>query len=259
MLLQTFSFNFGGLLFLINQLLGFIVDVLIFFLNLLFAIFIFLWNTMVVIVQTVWRGLRALGRLIRPLYDHVLRPFLRILRTVFAKIQVILAGVLRPALLALQCVNQALDILYNRILRPISQVFFLLRTWLRVLRIFAPKLARRLDQRIGKIEQKIFGGFFRIRAFVNNAITWINRLVTFDGLLQRVPFIGAVLRDLELLLRIFDLARLDVLDILQIRTLNAQERGIDVDAVLDRIRKSRPARRQMTPAEQAQELVDLIP
>lgn len=251
-----FGFNFNPLFAFFQSILNFIVSALIFLFNLIVEVLVFLVNVIIQLINIVWKGLRALGKLLRPIYEKVLRPFLRILRVVFNKIQIILFSVLRPALLAIQCVNQALDFFYRNVMRPIQQIFFVLRSWLRVLRIFAPKLARRLDRRLARVEQKIFGGFFRIRGLVNQVATFINRLVTFDGLLQRNTLWRSILRDLDLLYAIFFGGKLTGLSLDEHRRLSDLLFRDQLDDAIRQIERTRRPIRQRLPGDILNEITE---
>ncbi len=155
------------------------------------------------LAQRAWNGLRAIGRYLRPIYDHFLKPLLRVLHIILNKVVTIVDGILKPILLAFSCLNLILDLIHTRLLRPIAEQFFRIHQVFRVIGVFWPSLGRKLDKRLARSEHIIFGGFLTVRRKINEHDLFVNRLLTLDGLLQGRTLWASVIRDLHLLYGIF--------------------------------------------------------
>ncbi len=197
--MPTGFLNFlSGLSFLRGLIQG-ILDVIRWLFALIQGVLVFLWNTLVLVVNTVWRGLRALARTLRPLWNNVLRPIVRTILLLYKKLQIVLFTIIRPALKAIECANQVLDDIERKIIRPIAQGFFILHQYIRVIGIFNKGLARKLDRRIASVEQKIFGGFFAVRQAVNRQAVLLNEIITDALLLNPVFLWRSLVEDIEVL------------------------------------------------------------
>lgn len=85
---------------------------------------------------------------------------------------------------------------YTKWIRPILDVIGVARKVLRVLQTFGIDWARALDKKLADLERRIEEPFRRLLAEVNKIINIVNRVVTADGLFQRLALIRSVERDI---------------------------------------------------------------
>lgn len=88
--------------------------------------------------------------------------------------------------------------IYDRFVRPILDLIEVSRRVLRVLAYLGVDWARALDRQLARIEQLITFPFEWVVSKLNEVVGWINRIVTVDGLLQRVILLNSLFRDYTL-------------------------------------------------------------
>lgn len=82
-------------------------------------------------------------------------------------------------------------------IQPILDAIEITRRALQILEKFGIDLAAKLDAELAKLEDKIMTPILEIRQALNTALNWINRIVTLDGLLQRVMLLQSIARDIK--------------------------------------------------------------
>jgi hypothetical protein len=230
-------------------LIASVINAIIRVLNFVFALLDRLIIELRFLFSAAWSLFRFLARAMRGLYERILKPILSALKEIVFKLDRIITGVLRVVILAQTCANIVLDAVFQKILRPIAQVFFFVRAYLKILRLFNRKLAEKIDGKIARVEQKIFGVFFGVRAAVNAIGTFAQRWFTFDGLIQPGTLWRTIIRDLEFFFALIHGGRLsgasDAATDLEIRSIPRP----DAQAIYKRQRATTPARAQKTPAQ----------
>lgn len=120
----------------------------------------------------------------------------KLLRKLLERIRKLIARILKPVLKVLRRLNDILDRYYKNVLQPMLTTISRMRRGLLLLRVFGVKWAQKVDERLFKLEQKIFGQWLLIKQKVNLHATLINALLTRDGLLQRAMLVRSVFRDI---------------------------------------------------------------
>jgi hypothetical protein len=86
---------------------------------------------------------------------------------------------------------------YKLYVRPWLDLIDVTRKLLRVLAVLHVPFARELDARLGRLQQWIERPFRILLAQINAITNIINRIVTLDGLLQRLTLIRSLARDYQ--------------------------------------------------------------
>lgn len=158
-------------------------------------------------VTTIGNGLVGLGKtlktaflkswdFLRATYDHVLKPAWEKFWKFFDKVQRWLKDTLAPVFKFLRAVRDEILCFYKTWIRPILDVIDATRGILRVLEALHIEWAAKLDAQLGAIEDWVNRQFDRVLSKVNEAIGIVNRVVTADGLFQRVALIRSLERDI---------------------------------------------------------------
>lgn len=146
------------------------------------------------------RVVRAIGRALRRAVQILWRGYIlrivKLLRSLLERIRKLVARILTPVLKVLRRLNDILDRYYKNVLQPMLITISRMRRGLLLLRVFGVTWAKKVDERLFKMEQKIFGQWLLLKQRVNFHATLINALLTRDGLLQRAMLVRSVFRDI---------------------------------------------------------------
>lgn len=135
-----------------------------------------------------WKALRSVGLLA---YHGLKRGLLWTARKL-AQLEAFLKAKLKPILDWLAKVKLHLREFWNRFIRPILDVIDFIRQVNRVLQIFHIDVLRKLDSTLAQIEQKIEEPFLFVWRHITELENWLNRIVTLDGLFQRLTLIRSL-------------------------------------------------------------------
>lgn len=130
---------------------------------------------------------RFLQRVFAKLYDmlaNLVQRFARVLDRIFG-----------PIIHFLDKVKFHLKRFYDKVLRPIIDTIEFVRSILRLLELFHIDWAKKLDQQLLTLEQWVLAPYEFLVSKINEIANWVNRIVTLDGLLQRVTLMQSLLRD----------------------------------------------------------------
>lgn len=158
-----------------------------------------IWNGIRDVGSTLARGLRAGWDLLRLTYENVLKPAWQKFWTWFDRARKWLEDILRPVFRWLNRVRAWLLELYDKWLRPVLDVIALIRRGLRVLAALGLEWARELDRVLADVERRIDGAFRQVLSKINEVVNIVNRVVTADGLFQRVALLRSIERDFSIL------------------------------------------------------------
>ena len=137
----------------------------------------------------VWDGLKAY-------YNAVLKPFALEVYGLFTRVRDWLTKIFTPILDWLQRARKYLLELWNDWVKPVLDIVDIVRGGLRVLGDLGVEWAKELDQRLAEYESLVTENFLKILAPLNKAIDVVNSIVTGDLLLQRIPFLSTLYRDI---------------------------------------------------------------
>jgi hypothetical protein len=125
-------------------------------------------------------------------YSDVLKPALQWLDTTLKRYYEWLQKTFRPVFDFLQDVRERLRAFYNTFVRPITDTIEFIRAVNRVLLTFHIDVLQKLDRVLQQVEQRIDEPFIWINKALNEITNWLNRIVTLDGLFQRITLIKSL-------------------------------------------------------------------
>jgi hypothetical protein len=140
-------------------------------------------------------GLQKTWRFFEHTYERVLKPAWTKFWRWFDKFRRWLDKTFGPTLAWLRRLRDNLLRFWARFVRPWLDLIDVTRKVLRVLASLGLNWARELDRRLADIEARIQRPFTLLLAKVNEVINIVNRVVTLDGLLQRVALVRSLARD----------------------------------------------------------------
>jgi hypothetical protein len=174
-------------------------------------------------------GFNVAWDFLKTTYDDVLKPAWNTFWGWFDKLRTWLDTTFGPILKFLQRVRDALLKYWNMFVRPWLDLIDVTRKGLSVLASLGVSWAKALDARLTAIEQAIEKPFLFILAQLNGVINVVNKVVTADGLIQRVALIRSLAANYQLAWKaivapystsIDDIARGDLKTSLNARTLD---------------------------------------
>lgn len=142
-------------------------------------------------------GLRKSWDFLKLTYDKVLKPGWEKFWRWFDRFRKWLDDTFGPVLQFLRRVRDNLLAFWKTYIRPWIDLIDVTRRVLRVLNTLGLKWAGQLDAELGRIEDAIERPFRLLLAKVNEVINLVNRVVTLDGLLQRIALMRSLLRDYQ--------------------------------------------------------------
>jgi hypothetical protein len=144
-----------------------------------------------------WTGLKAGWGLLRDTYENVLKPAWKFFWKWVDKVENWLQRTFEPLIRWLQKVRTWILDFYTRYIRPVLDIIDVTRRALRVLASLGLEWARTLDRKLGELEERITRPFLELVAKVNDVINLINRVVTLDGLFQKLAYVRTYARDVK--------------------------------------------------------------
>lgn len=158
-----------------------------------------IWNGVRDVGSLLARGLRAGWDLLRATYEHVLKPAWSKFWTWFDRARRWLEDIFRPVFRWIERVRKWVLELYDKHIRPLLDIIGFARRVLRVLAALGADWARALDRVLAELERRIDGAFRVVLAKINEVIGVLNRIVTADGLFQRLALLRSIERDFTIL------------------------------------------------------------
>jgi hypothetical protein len=142
-------------------------------------------------------GLRKAWEFFRLTYDRVIKPAFLKIRDWYRSFRTWLEATVGPVLAWVKAIRDNLLLFYNTWIRPWLDLIDVTRRILRVFAALGLDWARKLDARLGQIAELIDRPFRLIIGKLNEAIGIINRVITADGLFQRIAMLGSLARDMR--------------------------------------------------------------
>lgn len=142
-------------------------------------------------------GLHKAWDFFRLTYDRVIKPAVLKFWGWFDKARLWLDRTFRPILDWLKMVRDNLIGFYHTWVRPWLDIIDVTRRGLRIFAALGLDWARKLDAKLGQIEEKIDRPFRYVLGKINEVINIVNRVVTADGLFQRVALLRSLARDYQ--------------------------------------------------------------
>lgn len=138
--------------------------------------------------KNVWKAVAALGKLT----GLGVKRFLLWADKKFRALEGWLKARFKPVLDFLRKIKDHINDFYKRFVRPIIDTIEFIRAFNRVLQVFHINLLGRLDRVLGQIESKIDEPFLWVQRHITELQNWIDRIVTFDGVLKRVTLLRSM-------------------------------------------------------------------
>lgn len=142
--------------------------------------------------EAVTRALQRLGLLakvvaniFKRLWTDIIRPFIAGWVKWIQNVAALLKKWLGPIVDFLRRVRDEILKFYERFVRPVLDAIDIARRVLRIAAALGLDWAKALEQKLTRVTEIITEPFLKIVAKLNEAIDWINRIITIDGLLQR--------------------------------------------------------------------------
>jgi len=133
-----------------------------------------------------------IANIFRKLWANVLGPLINWIGSKVTDLAGKLRKLLEPLLRHLELIKNFIREIYKKWLRPILDTIDAIRQVLRLLELFHIKVARQLDDALGAIERRLLQPFQFVLTQINKIEDVIDRIVTLDGLLQRVTLLGSL-------------------------------------------------------------------
>ncbi|SRR6266498_3710769 len=147
------------------------------------------------IAEWTWTGLRKGWSLLRTTYSKVLKPGWEKVWKWIDRAEKWLDDTFGPVLKWLRRLRKWVLDFYALYVRPILDLMDITRRALRVLASLGVEWAGALDRRLADLEGRIERPFRLLLAKLNEVINVVNRVITADGLFQRLAFIKSLARD----------------------------------------------------------------
>lgn len=164
---------------------------------------IIIYHATVIVGRALWDVAVRIAGVFRDTYGFLQRFWSRVLRpfVVWAWQSIErLAGWLRrtfqPVLDFLIRVRRELLKVYERFVRPVLETIGVIRRLLQLLALLRFEWAKELDARLAELEERLLAPIRFALGKINELINVVNRVMTLDGLLQRVTLLQSVIRDI---------------------------------------------------------------
>lgn len=122
-------------------------------------------------------------------YGRVLKPFVSWAWTQITRIHNWAVKTFGPLIKNLELLRAWILRVYDRWFKPIFATIDALRATLRVLETFHVPFAAAIDRKLADLEARLLEPINEAMARINQVINWVDRIVTFDGLFQRLTLI----------------------------------------------------------------------
>lgn len=146
------------------------------------------------IVQVAGQVASSLG-VVRRFIQKVFSKLYDMLAKLVTKIARILDKIFGPIIDFLDKVKFHLKKIYDKVIKPIIDTIEFVRSVLKLLSLFHIDWAKKLDTKLQQLEEYVLAPYELIVAKLNEVSNWINRIVTLNGLLQKVLLLQSLLRD----------------------------------------------------------------
>jgi hypothetical protein len=180
--------------------------------------------------QAIWRVIQATGtafgrvtNFLERFWSNVLRPFVRAvwldLQRVYRWVKVWGDRITK----AVEKIRARVMAIYDHWFRPIFDAIDVLHETLQLLAMLRIEWARKLDAELLRIREELFTPIRLTMLRLNQAIDWINRIVTLDGTLQRITLLASLWKHAADSWAVLLHRQLAGLDAGQIATMHARE------------------------------------
>lgn len=189
-------------------------------------------NGLITLGRGVLTGLQKAWKFFELTYERVLKPAWQKFWNFFDKVRRWLDDTFGPVIEFLRDVRDGIIDFWKTWVRPWLDVIDVSRRILRILGSLGLRWAAELDRRLGAIQDAIETPFRLLLAKVNEVINVVNRIVTLDGLFQRVYLMRSVLRDAGLIVHGLANARSKALTNAEREEMRKQLKGRPLEQII---------------------------
>jgi PAS domain-containing protein len=164
-----------------------------------------LWRAFTTFGRIVWdfgkgvaRAFVNVGGWLKGFYQTVLRPAVSSLYKWFGRLKSFLENTFGPVLRFLESVRNHILKFYEKWIRPIFDTIAIARRVLQIFDKLGFEWARKLDRQLADLEERIYRPIRLALQHINQLTVWVNRIMTLDGLIQRITLIASLVRDVQL-------------------------------------------------------------
>lgn len=126
---------------------------------------------------------------LRKFWNEVIKPIVRKIDEFIQWLQRTLKRIFGPILEVLQKIRKEIQKFYDKFLKPILDVIDALRLVLRGLSVLGVDWARELDAKLARLQQLLTEPILQAIKRINEIAGWVDRIMTLDGLFQRLAFL----------------------------------------------------------------------
>lgn len=156
-----------------------------------------IYNAAVEIGKGVLHSFSTAWRFLKELYTNVLQPAWTKFWTWIDRARHWLENFFKPIFEFLQHIREEILKFYNRFVKPVLDTIEIARKFLSVFKALGFEWAKALDAQLARIEDKINEPFLFALQKLNEVINVIDRIVTADGLFQRLALLKSIERDIK--------------------------------------------------------------
>lgn len=163
-----------------------------------------LWHVIVIVGQALARFALAIGhifvkvyKLLGSFWQNVLKPFVAWTWGRIDKLVGWLNRTFGPVLKFLELLRSRVLKIYDTYFKPIFDTIEVVRRVLQLLAALRIDFARELDAKLAALEDRLLWPIREAMLRINQVSDWVDRIVTLDGLLQRITLIQSTFRYAE--------------------------------------------------------------
>ena len=197
---------------------------------------------------TLWKVIGQVWGFLRPAWDAVVKPLIEdVGKAVWGTLKSLYTDILKPAWLKfnklvdrlhgwlqrkfqptldwLHAARTYVKGIYDKVVRPILDILDVGKQAMNLLAQLGVGWARKVEQFLSELEQRIEAPFQFVLSKLNELINWVNQIIDLDGLFQRLTLLRSLVRDVEGQLRILHNTRLRELSPAEIKTIHDNQHG----------------------------------
>lgn len=161
------------------------------------------YSALIGVGKDLFRAARRAWDFLQATYEHVIKPAWDHFWTWFQRARAWLEDVFAPVFRFLQFLRTWVLDFYAKYVRPILDALGIAQKVLRVLQAFGLEWAGKLDAQLAELQRRIDAPFRAVIAKINEIVAIVDRIVTGNGLFQRVALIRSIERDIREVRRAF--------------------------------------------------------
>jgi hypothetical protein len=178
-----------------------ILSVLVQLFKLVIAIFQFIWQAILIVVNYLLSAFKAVANFFSHVWSNFFKGIFTHLYNGIVKVTQWLESHLRPIIQFLQKVQKYIDKIYKTYIAPVLKMIQRIRQFLSILRLLHVQWAIKLDAILSKVQTDIQRVFLEIRGILTTAIDLLNIVADPLRLLRKPTLILSLRRTIHALIR----------------------------------------------------------